>query len=815
MREAKRNGKPATNRIKSTSTKKKISRVRRKDVGCAQKTSAVLTRVLFLLHTGIALWRVSLLYDAFYLYFLSIGVGFLLLEMVFTIAVRQGKEYKWFCPSVFFYLLSVVPCLWLLELHQLDTHMTSPLLEGGCVETIFNVTGQPAPPVFTSLPSDEETTFATGGNSRLQRSLHPLIDERHVREKRQSLSNSVRDNAFTNRTVTGKKRGRNSMMKNRKKKRKSKKRKRMRTLSSTTTLSEGLLSTPLKNLRAAPDASVSATMLKTAVQLHGSIGGNTTETAITNQTTATTVLPTIPTNITTAEPKSQTLHTIPMTAKPQASTVVPTATTTENTITPTITTQTTMASLSLQTIAPSQASTITKTTTAATTLKVTTTPTMTAKPIVATQESAKTPTAILATATTTITTTAATTTKTTSRSTSSAVEKRRSRFPDAGSVPPQTTSAVGGDDETTPTHTLNVTPFDSSPTTTTKQRLPETNKSTPPKTRSTATPTARSQTTKMTSSSTADVTTSPHSVSGSTEGKNGNNRGGIDEIGSHITEFGSNAIKYIENTSQTVNNFLNQLDPQNWLLALHQVLLFVLVIGRWLLPKGEITRDQLSQLLLVFIGVGADILEFVSETIDDDVIAVRCDPLLHYIIYAVWSWSLIQFTLVLTAAKSRKTRVGFDGDDHVTMVSNQDSCCAGSVFNNADLWGILVTMLLQDVPFLAFRLYMMIVYKQVHQMMVFFTGKNVLVVILQIYRLVVLQVERKDDSLDTATDAELQPLKGTLKRLASQARAEGSSPTGDVKNASFKSRSDGSVVVKIHLESDATLKRPRGRSRTT
>ena len=52
------------------------------------------------------------------------------------------------------------------------------------------------------------------------------------------------------------------------------------------------------------------------------------------------------------------------------------------------------------------------------------------------------------------------------------------------------------------------------------------------------------------------------------------------------------------------------------MLTLHQVLLFVLVIGRWLLPKGDITRDQLSQLLLVFIGVGADILEFVTGNFD-------------------------------------------------------------------------------------------------------------------------------------------------------------------------------------------------------
>jgi len=58
-------------------------------------------------------------------------------------------------------------------------------------------------------------------------------------------------------------------------------------------------------------------------------------------------------------------------------------------------------------------------------------------------------------------------------------------------------------------------------------------------------------------------------------------------------------------------------------LVLHQLLLFILIIGRWLLPTGAgISKDELSQLLLVFIGVGADILEFVTETIKVIVINV-------------------------------------------------------------------------------------------------------------------------------------------------------------------------------------------------
>ena len=37
-------------------------------------------------------------------------------------------------------------------------------------------------------------------------------------------------------------------------------------------------------------------------------------------------------------------------------------------------------------------------------------------------------------------------------------------------------------------------------------------------------------------------------------------------------------------------------------------MLGALVLGRWLLPRGELTRDQLSALLLMFISNGADVI---------------------------------------------------------------------------------------------------------------------------------------------------------------------------------------------------------------
>jgi hypothetical protein len=43
--------------------------------------------------------------------------------------------------------------------------------------------------------------------------------------------------------------------------------------------------------------------------------------------------------------------------------------------------------------------------------------------------------------------------------------------------------------------------------------------------------------------------------------------------------------------------------------TLEQILLLILIIGRWMLPKGKLSHNQLSQLLLVYIGTASDIVE--------------------------------------------------------------------------------------------------------------------------------------------------------------------------------------------------------------
>jgi len=105
-----------------------------------------------------------------------------------------------------------------------------------------------------------------------------------------------------------------------------------------------------------------------------------------------------------------------------------------------------------------------------------------------------------------------------------------------------------------------------------------------------------------------------------------------------------------------------------------------------MLPKGDLTRDQLSQLLLVYIGTAADIIEFFDSFKED---RIAREPVLVYLTLGIWAWSLMQFTVVLTATKSRKSRLSSSGNIGKKKIRTQTSCCS------IDVWGIALNMILQ------------------------------------------------------------------------------------------------------------------------
>lgn len=174
-----------------------------------------------------------------------------------------------------------------------------------------------------------------------------------------------------------------------------------------------------------------------------------------------------------------------------------------------------------------------------------------------------------------------------------------------------------------------------------------------------------------------------------------------------------------------------------WVLSIEQSLLFLLIIGRWLLPKGEITHDQLSQLLFVYIGIASDIMEILILFDEEPVLKA---PGLTYTILAMWSFSLMQYTLVLTATRARKTRVTHSPQPRRRSASGEEptgiralcACC------ETELWSVIITCSMQDGPFLTIRLYVIFAFEILNYTILFYTCKNFLVLCLQLYRLAIV-----------------------------------------------------------------------------
>ncbi|XP_034393420.1 transmembrane protein 26 [Cyclopterus lumpus] len=181
-----------------------------------------------------------------------------------------------------------------------------------------------------------------------------------------------------------------------------------------------------------------------------------------------------------------------------------------------------------------------------------------------------------------------------------------------------------------------------------------------------------------------------------------------------------------------------ELDPENWVAGLEQTMLIVLVLGRWLMPKGDMSRDQLSQLLMVYVGLGADILDIFDTFKEPE---VKTNQTVVYMGLGLFSWALMQFPLVLTqtqlpeAEPPQKSAADLTGRPAAPL--SPASCCSSEV------WSLLLTVGLQDGPFLVYRLYLMVREQVLNQLMIFFTCKNILIVLLELYRIFVVQCAQR------------------------------------------------------------------------
>nr|XP_057940083.1 transmembrane protein 26 [Doryrhamphus excisus] len=188
------------------------------------------------------------------------------------------------------------------------------------------------------------------------------------------------------------------------------------------------------------------------------------------------------------------------------------------------------------------------------------------------------------------------------------------------------------------------------------------------------------------------------------------------------------------------------LEPESWVAGLEQTMLIVLVLGRWMMPMGHMSRDQLSQLLMVYVGLGADILDIFDTFTEPN---VKNNIKVIYMGLALFTWALLQFPLVLTQKSSHHRRskgrfVCWQGKNCLT------SCCPSEV------WSLLVTVGFQDGPFLAYRLYLMVMENVLNQLMIYFTCKNILIVLIEFYRMFVVKCDQwNEQSADAQSETAL------------------------------------------------------------
>jgi hypothetical protein len=81
--------------------------------------------------------------------------------------------------------------------------------------------------------------------------------------------------------------------------------------------------------------------------------------------------------------------------------------------------------------------------------------------------------------------------------------------------------------------------------------------------------------------------------------------------------------------------------------------MFIIILGRWILPKGDISHSALSQLLLVYLSLASDILDLLTLFNEQEIFL---SPKMIRCVLTVFSLCMLQFALNLTATRGRSFR---------------------------------------------------------------------------------------------------------------------------------------------------------------
>ena len=226
-------------------------------------------------------------------------------------------------------------------------------------------------------------------------------------------------------------------------------------------------------------------------------------------------------------------------------------------------------------------------------------------------------------------------------------------------------------------------------------------------------------------------------------------------------------------------------------------MMILLIVARWLMPKGDMTRDQLSGLLLYYLGTASDIVDFFSVLSEGDELLLN--TAFVYTILIAWAWSMCQFMFVVTmtvASDDPPPAIDIEVGGKKRFLNPEERLSCWKRFKKrlisilaSEAWAIGISMIMQDGPFAAIRLTCLFYWNIRTYTNYFFTFKNVLILCLQVYRLVAVYEEFKK-SKAAQEEKRKEDLKEQFKHATTKARAVAAITGGMRKKRSDLQRED-------------------------
>jgi hypothetical protein len=183
-------------------------------------------------------------------------------------------------------------------------------------------------------------------------------------------------------------------------------------------------------------------------------------------------------------------------------------------------------------------------------------------------------------------------------------------------------------------------------------------------------------------------------------------------------------------------------------MGLELSLLLLIIVGRWVLPKGVTSRSNLSQLLLVYMSIASDIVDLLTIFNEEHVLRSQRMLLATLI---VLSWSLLQFATNMAAAGKNNRTTHLDNFRQAMKKRRRRRMFIlypmQRLFEN-DAWYLYELNLMScSAVQLTLRLVAVIKFDVRSYSTLFFTCKNGIILFLQFYRLVAIVTENDNYDL--------------------------------------------------------------------